>query len=66
MSVYILPGNISKLEETTKCSLLRAKKKTIYDIALKDEREMKILSRIRNNKGNLNENIKKKCKQKRV
>ena len=43
MSVYILPGNISKLEETIKDSLLRTKKKTIYDIALKDEREMKRL-----------------------
>ncbi len=43
MSVYILPGNISKLEETIKDSLLRTKKKTIYDIALKDKREMKRL-----------------------
>lgn len=41
MSVYILPGNISKLEETIKGSLFITKKKTIYDIALKDEREMK-------------------------
>ena len=45
MSVYILPGNITskKSIETIEGFLTRTKKKTIYDIALKDEREMKRL-----------------------
>ena len=41
MSVYILPGNSIISEKST--ILTRTKKKTIYDIVLKDEREMKRL-----------------------
>lgn len=45
MSVYILPGNIliKKSTETIEGFLTGTKKKTIYDAALKDEREMKRL-----------------------
>ena len=43
MSVYILPGNIIIKKSIETIGLTRIKKKTIYDIALKDEREMKRL-----------------------
>lgn len=48
MSVYFLPGNCKLIIteepiESLERSLLRPKKKTVYDIALKDEREMKRL-----------------------
>lgn len=40
MSVYILPGNTIVSEKSIE-AIEKTKKKTIYDIALKDEREMK-------------------------
>ena len=40
MSVYILPGNTIVFEKSTE-AIEKTKKKNIYDIALKDEREMK-------------------------
>jgi hypothetical protein len=40
MSVYILPGNTIVSEKSTE-AIEKTKKKNIYDIALKDEREMK-------------------------
>ena len=44
MSVYILPGNCSKLMKTEKLSeILGTKKKIVYDISSKDEKEMKRL-----------------------
>lgn len=44
MSVYILPGNCSKLMKTEKLSeIFGTKKKTVCDISSKDEKEMKRL-----------------------
>lgn len=40
MSVYILHGNTIASEKSIE-AIEKTKKKTIYDIALKDEREMK-------------------------
>jgi len=43
MSVYILPENISKIVTGKSAKTMRTKEKNVYDIALKDEKEMKRL-----------------------
>lgn len=43
MSVYILPENISKIVTGKSAKIMRTKEKNVYDIALKDEKEMKRL-----------------------